>query len=359
MVCGLGRNLLRHSRIPTYLLNADATRNLNRGELRMINFDNCPTAKGVFYGGNAGAKRAVIYDNSVWMLKYPKTTRDMTNPQISYTSSPLSEHLGSLIYKSLGLPTHDTLLGISGNKVVVACRDFTYEVKGSQVVETSRLIHFHHLKNSFMTSSIDDYSGTGSETFLDEVLATIAGEETLSQISGVSERFWTMFVIDAFIGNNDRNNDNWGVILDKDTGMYSLAPVYDNGNAFFNKRSLAQMEKRIQDIQAIEEDACNTLTSVYKYTGLDKEGTLIKPFQYIREGSSEECAKALRSFLASVKREEIEEFVAKIPSSVGNLNVMPETQKDFYIALLRFRLEVFRKQHEQQVSLSRSSVFDK
>ena len=305
----------------------------------MIVFDNCPTAKGIFYGGNAGAKRAVVYDNSVWMLKYPKTTRDMTNPQVSYTTSPLSEHLGSLIYKSLGLPTHDTLLGISGNRVVVACRDFTYEVQDSQILETKRLIHFHHLKNNFMTSSIDDYSGTGSETFLDEVLATIKGEETLSQIPGALDRFWLMFVIDAFIGNNDRNNDNWGLLLDKNTGTYSLAPVYDNGNAFFNKRSLAQMEKRLQDNNAIKEDAFSTLTSVYKYTGLDKEGTLIKPFEYIKENASEDCAKALRLFLGLVKMQEIERIIAEIPPNVGNLNVMPEVQKKFYIALLWRRFE--------------------
>ena len=309
----------------------------------MINFDNCPAAKGIFYGGNAGAKRAIVYDNSVWMLKYPKTTRDMTNPQISYTTSPLSEHLGSVIYKSLGIATHDTLLGINGNKVVVACKDFTYEVKDSKVVETGRLIHFHHLKNNFMTNSIDDYSGTGSETFLDEILATITGEETLSKIPGALKRFWTMFVVDAFIGNNDRNNDNWGVLLEKGTNLFSLAPVYDNGNAFFNKRSLEQMEKRLRNIGAIEEDACSTLTSVYKYTGLDNEGTQIKPFRYIKENTDEECTKALQWFLGSIDMDKIERLIADIPISIGNLNVMPEIQKEFYIALLRFRLEYLQK----------------
>jgi len=59
--------------------------------LQLINFDKAPIAKSTFYGGNAGAKEAIIYNNGVWMIKYPKTTRDLNNPQISYTTSPLSE----------------------------------------------------------------------------------------------------------------------------------------------------------------------------------------------------------------------------------------------------------------------------
>ena len=59
------------------------------------------------------------------MIKYPKTTRDMMNPQISYTISPLSEYIGSKIYESLNIPVHKTVLGMRNNKVVVACKDFT------------------------------------------------------------------------------------------------------------------------------------------------------------------------------------------------------------------------------------------
>ena len=177
--------------------------------MNIIDFSDAKAARGVFYGGDAGAKEAVIYDNGVWMIKYPKTTRDLINPQISYTTSPLSEYLGSKIYELLGFPTHEVLLGTRKGKIVVACKDFI----ASEKIKNLSLIHFHYLKNTFMSSDLESYSGTGSETLLDEVLATINGEETLTSLKGVTERFWDMFVIDAFIGNNDRNNGNWGVVL--------------------------------------------------------------------------------------------------------------------------------------------------
>ena len=59
-----------------------------------------------------------------------------------------------------------------------------------------------------MSSDLESYSGTGSETLLEEVLATITGLDDLKNIPDVLERFWGMFVVDAFIGNNDRNSDN-------------------------------------------------------------------------------------------------------------------------------------------------------
>ena len=93
--------------------------------MEIINFDNKSLAPGVFYGGDAGAKEAIIYNDAVWMIKYPKTTRDMINPKVSYTTSPLSEYLGSKIYELLGFPTHEVLLGTKRNKLVVACKDFT------------------------------------------------------------------------------------------------------------------------------------------------------------------------------------------------------------------------------------------
>lgn len=295
------------------------------------------------YGGDGGAKDAVIYDNIVWMLKFPKTTRDLINPQISYTTSPLSEYLGSQVYASLGLPVHETLLGTRRGKLVVACRDFTMGVvDGSDAPlpwPVKRLIHFRNLKNSFMAEDIESYSGTGSETLLSEVLATIDGQEDLIKIPGVRERFWDMFIVDAFIGNNDRNNDNWGVLLDPAENEAVLAPVYDNGGAFFNKKSFASMEKRLADAQAMREDAYLSPLCAFKYTNVDNTGHKINPFIFIRQKDNNDCTAATERFLHRVNMEHIQKIIEDVPETYGALSVMPKVQKEFYIELLRLRLE--------------------
>jgi hypothetical protein len=312
--------------------------------LKLIDFNNAEIARGVFYGGDAGAKDAVVYEGAAWMVKYPKTTRDFINPQISYTTSPLSEYIGSKVYESLGIPVHETALGTRNNKVVVACKDFTRKLGGGSFNGIrggwmdKQLVPFHDLKNSFISSNLESYFGSGPETLLDEVLSTITGLEDLRSIPGVLERFWDMFVIDAFIGNDDRNNGNWGILIDLKSGETALAPVFDNGNAFFNKRSLAQIEKRLDNELAMREDAYQNSLCAFKYTGLDNEGQKINPFTFIADGADGDCGTAVRRFVNCVNMGAIEGLVNDIPESVGNLSVMPANQKKFYLELMRIRL---------------------
>ena len=239
-------------------------------------------------------------------------------------------------------------MGIRKNKIVAACRDFTRKpaagqngaVRGFRPIKM--LVPFHDLKNSFMSGDLDSYSGTGSETLLDEVLATIAGQVELKSTPGVLERFWDMFVVDAFIGNNDRNNGNWGVLIDPANDVTELAPVYDNGNAFFNKRGVEQMSRRLQNEGAMREDAWLTPLCAYKYTGLDNEGHRINPFTFVKQGNNADCAAAAERFINNVNMEAIENIIKGVPESAGCLAVMPDVQKEFYIRLLRMRYEFFR-----------------
>lgn len=91
----------------------------------MYNLDNCSLSdKNGSYGGNAGLKEGIIFDNKYWLVKYPKSTRSMKSVKDYYTSSPLSEYIGSHIYQILGINTHNTILGIRNKKFVVACEDF-------------------------------------------------------------------------------------------------------------------------------------------------------------------------------------------------------------------------------------------
>ena len=67
---------------------------------------------GLFYGGRAGQKEGILINGEPWIAKYPRTTRDLVGKHLpSYTSSPVSEYLGSHIYGLLGIPVHETTLG--------------------------------------------------------------------------------------------------------------------------------------------------------------------------------------------------------------------------------------------------------
>lgn len=106
---------------------------------------------GLFYGGRAGQKEGILIEGEPWIAKYPRTTRDLAGKHLpSYTSSPVSEYLGSHIYELLGIPVHETMLGYRAGKIVCACRDFTFP--------NARLFEFKEIKNALS----DDDAGFNS-----------------------------------------------------------------------------------------------------------------------------------------------------------------------------------------------------
>ena len=182
----------------------------------LINFSDCELSnRNLQYGGRAGEKRGVIYKNEFWFLKFPKNTIGMRKVDgLSYVTSPISEYIGSHIYKILGYDVHDTLLGIcydgKKNKVVCACKDFINDDNNEL------LIPYTSLRNDTnpMIMEIRD-SNISSASNINEIIFQLSHNTVLSKIEGAAERFWNVVLIDVLINNNDRNEDNWGVIKNK------------------------------------------------------------------------------------------------------------------------------------------------
>lgn len=65
--------------------------------IKLDNFEKYKTS-GLSYGGHGGSKRGIVIDNEKWLLKYPKSTQSMNVEGLSYTTTPLSEYIGSHIY---------------------------------------------------------------------------------------------------------------------------------------------------------------------------------------------------------------------------------------------------------------------
>lgn len=94
---------------------------------------------GLFYGGRAGQKEGILIEGEPWIAKYPRTTRDLAGKHLpSYTSSPVSEYLGSHIYGLLGIPVHETMLGYRAGKIVCACRALPSRTRDSSSSRRSR-----------------------------------------------------------------------------------------------------------------------------------------------------------------------------------------------------------------------------
>lgn len=282
------------------------------------------------YGGHAGSKKGVIIDGEKWFLKYPKSTKSMDVQGLSYSTSPLSEYLGSHIYESLGIDAHKTRLEYANNKIVVACKDFL----GTNEI----IIDYNMIKNEYdevIEKGIDKLSSSNLESSnnnLEEILFIMENNSYFKSIKELKTRFWDMFIIDAFISNNDRNETNWGLILNKDTSNLRISPVYDNGESFYNKSSDERLINIYEDDFKFKQSIYDSSVSIYRLNG-----KAINPLKYIESMKNIDCNNAIKRLVPKINMDIIENIFNELPEEYNGLPVLSDTQKKYYLRSLEYK----------------------
>lgn len=277
------------------------------------------------YGGTAGVKIGITVGDTDYLVKYPGKLKElgMKNIELSYSNGPACEYIGCKIFQSIGIPVQDTWLGVRNEKTVVICKDFLN--KGDI------LIPFKDVKATFEPAFTDPQGDitNGTGTNLEEILRTIEEHPLAKQMyPELENRFWDMFVVDALIGNPDRNNENWGIIRDIDD-QYRLPPVFDCGNCLNSKLSDRQLEEYLQNPQKMK-DAAIQRPCIFERA----VGKRINAYSYIEKAQNQACNEAVKRIVPNINMSEISAILADIPSEI----VSP-TQKKFYEGLMSMRYE--------------------
>lgn len=291
--------------------------------INLYNFDNIPQNNKT-YGGTAGIKVGVTIDGVDYLIKYPGKLKDlhMKNVDLSYSNGPVCEYIGCKIYQNIGVPVQNTFLGIRHGKVVVACEDFLG--KGDV------LIPYRDIKATFEPAFTDPQGDTtnGTGTNIHEIIRTFHEHPLLLQNPQLENRFWDMFVVDALIGNPDRNNENWGLIRNFED-EYRLAPVFDCGNCLYNKMSEQQMLEKLSSPKEMEEIAIMRPCIFER-----KEGKRINAYSYIQNKQNEKCNDAVLRIVPCINLGHIRNLIYEIPDTA-----LSEVHKRFYDELITTRYE--------------------
>lgn len=284
------------------------------------------------YGGKAGDKEGITIDGEHWIVKYPKNTKGMVGDLPLYTTAPLSEYIGSHIYQLLGFDTHETLLGIRNNKLIVACKDFCKTEGSLREMRTLKNIYNNQLSKMLEES----FSSTSSSNLvdIDKMLLIMEYNPVLKNNPEISNRFWDTFVIDILINNNDRNNGNWGLLYED--GNYKLAPVFDNGAAFSNKMSDEKIKTLLNDETKIKNSVLNTSTLYARNEKKINARDIIKlNFSGLNDAIKRNVPK-IQSQMSNIKQ-----FIWNIPTTFNGISVCSEERKQFYIISMELRLDNF------------------
>lgn len=304
------------------------------------------------YGGAAGDKDGIVINGEPWIAKYPKSNEGMArSDKLSNTSqTPLSEYIGSHIYEILGYPVHKTVLGIRKNFLVVACKDFCDEKTRLLEMRTLKNIHISEMNQQFnmdLHETDDDHLVNLNELFVHFEL-----NPEISKINGVAERFWNQVVIDGLIGNNDRNNGNWGILSCGD--KRELAPIFDNGASFYPKKSTLAIE---QILKLPEADQARNNANVQEPFTIDGEHHL--NYRSILALTDAEIPVAQvkllhnaiikNSDLVESKLEEIIDFVKSIPNSYNGYEIIIEPRREYYLKSFITRFEDVLKKRKIEI----------
>lgn len=298
----------------------------------IIDFSDCEySSRDGTYGGQAGDKDGIRYHGENWLIKYPKSTRGMDVQQdISYTTSPLSEFIGSHIYEILGYDVHQTLLGIRNHKIVVACKDFAAHEGALRELRTLK-----NASNKELSEILEkSFSSTGSDRMVDvdETLLHLAHNRILSKVDGVAERFWECAVIDILINNNDRNNGNWGLLYEK--GAYRLAPIFDNGASFSSTVSEEKIHRILAQEERLMQSSLNTIT------GYGKNSHQLTSQKFLRlEYPGLKAAIVKTVPLMEAHFAEITAFINAIPETFQGYEIISSQRKELYIKSMELRLK--------------------
>ncbi len=267
----------------------------------MIDFSNCKIDDTRYYGGRSRRKIAVIYENQIYMLKFPFRLRK--HPQKSYSNDRFSEYISCHIAHFIGLKVQEVLLGNYNDKIVVACKDFEgYEFKFND---------FLSCKNSVLESKT-----SGNDTRLSEILMSIENQHCVDK-KELKVFFWDMFILDAYVGNTNRHNENWGFLGNEKE--FKIAPIFACGGSLYPHILEEDYEQILNN-----EEKLNDLIHLSSAIKNDN-GTYMDYYTFLRTTDNEDCLKSLQKIYSRIDKEKIDDIIENCPYITNNHKIFLKT----------------------------------
>lgn len=269
-----------------------------------------PIDNNVFFSG-AEDKAQITINGQRYIIKYQR------NSEVGMTFSHVSEYLGSHVFELLGIPVQDTFLGTYNGKNIVLLKHFC---AGGEI-----LVHFNGVGESTLEEDKEMYQYS-----YEDIQRMLIENKKSTNVKETIDRFWDMFIIDAFNGNFDRHGGNWGFI--KKDNKYRIAPVYDNGSGMYPKLNT---DERISIVLNSEEEINER---IYKFptSHVKIDGRKSSYYEVINSLQFEECNNALLRIFPRIKFEKLDKLI-------DSIECINDLRKQFYKRMYRERYEKILK----------------
>ena len=281
-----------------------------------MDFTKCELDLYKTYSGKE-TKKSIIYNGKSHMLKFRWEDRGKE------VYSDLSEFLGCSIYKAFGLETQNVILGEYEGKDVVVCENFLK--KGEELQE------FSNFTNSYSDTVDKRYS-------FSEIIDTIENHPNIFDKKDVKEKFWKMYVMDAFLGNFDRHGGNWGFVVNSEEKYSKFAPIYDCGSCLYPQMSEKEMDNILKSDYEIKRRVFEFPNSQIV---TNETRTKSNYFSIINSLQYEECNESIEWFCKNLDFD-------KINNIIESVDKLSKKRKNFYKTMLKERYDyIIKPAHEK------------
>lgn len=284
----------------------------------MIDFSNSIEELNNYKGSEK--KKTLIYNGKKYLVKFPDPIREK-NKNISYINNAFSEYVGSNIFRIIGFTVQNTILGTykynGKEKIVCACEDFTDE---------------NHMLYEFESLALSANPDKKIETELSDIMEVIEETKRMITEDNIKEKFWDMFIVDSLIGNTDRHNGNWGLLVNSISNKAEFAPIYDCGSCLNPMIDENEIEK-LSEVE-LKNLAINC------YSCIKENGKKINYIAFIKNMKNKDCNQAIKRIFIKINLKEINKFIDCI-------DCMTNERKEFYKNILHIRYQILEETYKK------------
>ena len=141
-------------------------------------------------------------------------------------------------------------------------------------------------------------------------------------------------MIDGLLGNDDRNNGNWGLIVG--TNGTRIAPIFDNGASFYPKKSEESIQRAIKMRE--EERVVRELNVITPFTldgihHLNYTSILSLTNKDVPLNEYETMRRSIKKIadLVSAHIDEIRKLFDSIPETYQGIEIITPNRKKYYL----------------------------
>jgi len=117
-----------------------------------------------------------------------------------------------------------------------------------------------------------------------------------------------MFVVDTLIGNFDRHNGNWGILVDRKTNESIIAPIFDCGSTLFPRITEANI-----NLALTNEEEMNKRIFVFPVSAIKQNSVKINPYDFLMQTNNNDCINALKDINMQINTTNIDNIIQQTP----------------------------------------------